>query len=103
MTAMVTGVLIPMLTRCVIHTTDKALMFNCFIDMAVKRPHRPATEGTDDEPYHDELFEHYSSIHNIHAAANQDSMSAQLRLNLHVLLQSPAQPIGLRLRGSSEP
>jgi hypothetical protein len=63
MAAMVAGGMIPILTRSVIHTANKALMFIDFIDMAMKCPHRPITEGADNEPYHEKPFKHFSSIH----------------------------------------
>jgi hypothetical protein len=65
MAAMVTGGVIPIVIRRVIHITDNVLMFSCSIDMAVKCPHRPVSSGADDEPYHENAFEHNESLHHI--------------------------------------
>jgi len=50
--------LIPIVIRCVTHTTNIILMFIYFIDMAVKRPHRSVSEDAGDEPYHEKPFKH---------------------------------------------
>jgi hypothetical protein len=67
MTAMVTGGVIPIVIRRVIHITDNVLMFSCSIDMAVKCSHRPVSSGADDEPYHENAFEHNESLHHINS------------------------------------
>jgi hypothetical protein len=50
MAAMVTGRVVPIVMRRVLHITNKLLMFSCSIDMAVKCPHRAVSNSADDEP-----------------------------------------------------
>jgi len=62
---MITGGVIPIVIRRMIHITNKLLMFCCPIDMAVKCPHRPVSNGAGNEPYHENAFEHNESLHHI--------------------------------------
>jgi len=48
-----------------IHITDNILVLVCFIDVAIKRPHRPVTEGAYDEPEHEKALEHVPSLSGI--------------------------------------
>ena len=60
---MITGGVIHIAIRLMIHIADNVLMFSYFIDMAVKRPYRPVSSGTDDEPNHKKAFQHSGRIH----------------------------------------
>lgn len=51
-------------TRRMTGITGHSLMFRHLIDMAIKRPHRPVSKCTGDQPYHKQAFEHRASIHN---------------------------------------
>ena len=55
---MITGGMVAVITRRMIHITDNVLVLVCFVDMAIKRPHRPVTEGAYDEPEHEKALEH---------------------------------------------
>jgi hypothetical protein len=48
MTAVVARGMLFISIWCVINIADYTRMLSCFIDMAVKRPHRPVTQGTGD-------------------------------------------------------
>jgi len=65
---MITGGVIPIVIRRMIHITNKLLMFCCPIDMAVKCPHRPVSNGAGNEPYHENAFEHNESLHHINSS-----------------------------------
>lgn len=62
---MVAGGVPPVAIRCMVHIVGNGLMFSCFIDMAVKRPHRPVANGAENEPYHEKAFEHAESLQQI--------------------------------------
>ena len=65
MAAMVTGRVVPIAMRRMFQITNKFLMFCCSIDMAVKCPHRAVSNSADDEPYHENAFEHSDSLHHL--------------------------------------
>lgn len=48
MTAVVARGMLFISIWCVINIADYTRMLSCFINMAVKRPHRPVTQGTGD-------------------------------------------------------
>ena len=65
MAAMVTGGVVPIVMRRVLHITRNLLMFCCSIAMAVKCPHRAVSSSADDKPYHENAFEHNESLHHL--------------------------------------
>lgn len=65
MATVVTSGGIPVLIGRVVDITRQVLMFIRCIDMAVKCPCSPATEGTDDKPYQQNTLKSMFIIHNI--------------------------------------
>jgi len=62
---MITGVVNATVIRRIACPIDNGRVFACLIDMAIKRPHRPVTEGADDEPNYKNALEHAESLHHI--------------------------------------
>jgi hypothetical protein len=62
MTAVITGWMLFISIWCVVNIADYTIMLSCFIDMAVKRPHRAVTCGAEDEPDHENAFEHAGNL-----------------------------------------
>jgi hypothetical protein len=62
MTAMIADRMLIITIRCVIHITDYITMFSNFINVTIKRPHRAVADGAENEPYHEEAFEHAENL-----------------------------------------
>jgi hypothetical protein len=90
MTAKVAAWVIPILIRCVIHINGKTLVLRYLVGMAVKRPHRPVSEGADDEPYHEKAFEHAGILQHIGRVFESFLLFAHhLQVTLHLVHVRP--------------
>ncbi len=62
---MVAGRMVLTLARRIIHIAGNTLVIIYCVEMAVKRRHRPVSQGTCDKPYHEKTFEHIDILHNL--------------------------------------
>lgn len=62
MTAVIAGGMLFISIWCVVNITDYITMFSNFINVTVKRPHRAVADGAENEPYHEEAFEHAENL-----------------------------------------
>jgi len=62
---MVAGCVILIIIRHFTHIASDTLVLFYLVEMAIKCPHRPVSESANNEPYHENTFEHTDILHNI--------------------------------------